>query len=66
MWGRKAPAPQEDQMLAQRAIDQSQGQYDAIKALTPEVEATVQSHRKLQGENHFAERIWLAYRGELS
>lgn len=35
-----------------------------LEAIIPAVESVVKGHLKLQLENHFAERIALAYRGE--
>jgi hypothetical protein len=49
---------------ANAALEQSYQDYLNLQALKPEVEATVKGHVKLQLENHFAERIWIAYRGE--
>lgn len=49
---------------ASEALHQSVQEYYDLMDLKPEVEATVRGHRKLQLDNHFAERIEKAYRGE--
>lgn len=51
------------QAEADAALQRSQKDYEALQALKPAVEKTVQGHRRLQVENHFAERIWWAYAG---
>lgn len=49
---------------ASEALHQSVQEYYELQGLKPEVEATVRGHRQLQLDNHFAERIDKAYRGE--
>lgn len=49
---------------ASEALHRSVQEYYDLQDLKPEVEATVRGHRKLQLDNHFAERIEKAYRGE--
>ena len=49
---------------ASEALLQSVREYYELQDLKPEVEATVRGHRQLQLDNHFAERIDKAYRGE--
>lgn len=65
MFGRKRnDAAATRQSQANAALQQSVEEYALIQALKPQVEATVREHRRLQYDNHFAERIWLAYSGE--
>lgn len=65
MFGHKrAKAAARRQSQANAALQQSEADYALIQALKPQVEATVREHRRLQYDNHFAERIWLAYSGE--
>jgi hypothetical protein len=49
---------------AETALEKSSSDYEFLQSLKPTAEETVRGHRKLQLENHFAERMWLAYRGE--
>lgn len=49
---------------ASEALHKSVQEYYDLQDLKPDVEATVRGHRKLQLDNHFAERIEKAYRGE--
>lgn len=64
MFGRRKTETDIKQVQANAALRKSVEDYAAIQALKPEVEATVREHRRLQYDNHFAERIWLAYRGD--
>lgn len=65
MWGRKSNKDgQSVSDEARNALRQSINDWYAVQDLKPEVEATVRGHLKLQLDNHFAERIWLAYRGD--
>jgi hypothetical protein len=45
---------------------QSVQDHEMLEELRPEVEATVQAHLRLQKENHFAQRLAAAYRGEFA
>lgn len=47
---------------AQEALGQSLSYLVDVERFQPVVEETVRGHRKLQLENHFQERIDLAYR----
>lgn len=47
---------------AQEALGKSLSDLKDIDRFRPVVEDTVRQHRKLQVENHFQERIDLAYR----
>lgn len=49
---------------AQEALGQSLSYLVDVERFQPVVEETVRGHRRLQRENHFQERIALAYRGE--
>lgn len=49
---------------ASEALHKSVQEYYELQDLKPDVEATVRGHLTLQQENHFAERMWRAYRGE--
>lgn len=49
---------------ADLAVQKSWEDYEAVQALKSDVADTVKGHLKLQMENHFSERIWLAYRGD--
>lgn len=37
---------------------------ERVEAMRSQVEAVVEAHRQLQRDNHFAQRIAAAYRGE--
>jgi hypothetical protein len=49
---------------ASEALHRAVQEYYELQDLKPDVEATVRGHRKLQLDNHFAERIEKAYRGD--
>lgn len=49
---------------ARAALSKSQEDYEWLQGLKPEVQETINKHLVLQRENHFAERMWFAYRGE--
>lgn len=49
---------------ADAALEQSMKDYEALQTMRPAIERTVRGHIRLQFENHFAERIDMAYRGE--
>ena len=49
---------------AAEALHRSVQEYYELQDLKPAVEDTVKGHKKLQLDNHFAERIDRAYRGE--
>lgn len=65
MFGRTKTDTHTKQVQANAALKKSVDDYEVIQALKPEVEATVREHRRLQFDNHFAERIWLAYQGDV-
>jgi hypothetical protein len=67
MFGRRKDLTSEiasQQEEADAALEQAENDYQTIQSLRPEAEATVRGHNRLQLENHFSERMWLAYRGE--
>lgn len=49
---------------AQIALQKSLEEYQSVEAMRPEVEKTVRGHIRLLQENHFSERLWLAFEGE--
>jgi hypothetical protein len=54
----------ERRLAAEDALRKSEQDYESLQAMKPEAEATIRGHLRLQRENHFAERMWWAYRGE--
>lgn len=64
MWGHRGKKNDGAREEANNALRQSLDEWYAVQDLKHDVEDTVRGHLKLQLENHFAERIWLAYRGE--
>lgn len=65
-WHRKEHRTEIDERRnqADAALEKSVQDYEALQTMRPTIERTVRGHMKLQFENHFAERIDLAYRGE--
>lgn len=58
------PDVAQKQAAADRALQAAQEDYSWLKQLRPKVDQLVQAQKRLQKENHFRERVILAYRGK--
>jgi hypothetical protein len=67
MWHRKTT--EQTKQGYQEANDawlQSVQDQEKLEELRPQIEQTVDAHIRLQKENHFAQRLAAAYRGEFA
>lgn len=51
------------QWLADQALQRAKRTQKEVEDMIPRVEDTVKQHKRLQRENHFSDRLMLAYRG---
>ena len=49
---------------AEQALRSAQEDYLTVRSLRPEVARRVAGHLRLQSNNHFQERVGLAFRGQ--